>query len=75
MIFFDEEKTDRKVDLETEGAIGDGWDFRSRKKKDILTTRQGWVKLTRVYKGSGETLQINRGGEYCRMGVGRWASK
>ena len=39
-----------------EGAMGDGWDFCSAKKKDILTTHQGWVKLT--HKDSGETLQI-----------------
>ena len=61
--------------LEMEGAMGDGWEFCSTKKKDILMTHQGWVKLTWVYNDSGETLQINRGGEYCRMGVGRWASK
>jgi hypothetical protein len=38
MIVFDE-KTDKKVDSEVEGAMGDGWDFRSTKKEDILTTK------------------------------------
>jgi len=41
--------------------MGDGWDFCSTKKKNILTTCQGWVKLIQVYKDSGETLQINWG--------------
>jgi hypothetical protein len=65
MIDFDGKKRERKDDSEAEGAMDDGWDFRSTKKEDILTTNQGWtsrVKLTReirVCEVSGETLQKN----------------
>jgi hypothetical protein len=65
MIDFDGKKRERKDDSEAEGVMDDGWDFRSTKKEDILTTNQrgtSQVKLTReirVCEVSGETLQKN----------------
>jgi hypothetical protein len=41
MIVFHGRETERKYVLEAEGVMGDGWDFCSSKKEDILMNHTG----------------------------------